>query len=314
MKLIQISDFKLGRSIQGFYLCRDKRLSHTRNGELFLDMVFSDSTGTISCKLWDLADQFNGRFERGDPVAVKGRVTKFNDHLQLTVTNVNHATDSQYGKYGFSPDLLIRTVEESIDVLWKRISILIDTLATPYKKLIKAIFKAHEQKIRIMPEDVSHHHPIRGGFLKHLVITAQMSIDILPYYPALNKDLVLCGILIHDIGKVEAINDDLQAGYTNAGRLIGHVALGIDILRKVSSSFKNFPKDILLKLEHIILTYEDRRDSRSLGSPRFPEALLVHYIDFLDCRMNLMQDAIVNDLNPEWTDNHNHFHSELYKK
>ena len=313
MKLIQISDFKIGRSIQGFYLCREKHLRHTRSGDLFLDMIFSDSTGTIPGKLWDLADKFQDRFESGDPVAVKGKVTQFNEKLQLTATQVNQATDRQYGKYGFSPDLLIKTVKEPVDDLWKRLGMLIDTLPNPYKKLIQFIFRKHKQKIRIIPGSVQH-HPVRGGFLKHLVASAEISMDVLLYYPALDRDLVLCGLLLHDIGKVEGINDDLQPGYTDTGRLIGIVALSVDILREASSSFKNFPEDILLKLEHIILSHEGGGNPGVLGTPRFPEALFVQYMDSLDGRMNLMLDAIENDPNKDWTDNHNHFHSELYKK
>ena len=309
MKLIQIVDFKIGRSIQGFYLCREKHLRHTQTGDLFLDMIFSDSTGTIPGKLWDLADKFQDRFESGDPVAVKGKVTQFNEKLQLTVTQVNHATDRQYSKYGFSLDLLIKTVEEPVDDLWKRLGMLIDTLPNPYKKLTQFIFRKHKQKIKIMPGSI-YHHPARGGFLKHLVTAAEMSMDVLPYYPTLNRDLVLCGLLLHDIGKVEGINDDLQPGYTNAGRLIGHVALGVDILRKASSSFTKFPVDILLKLEHMLLSHERGGNA----SARFPEALFVHYMDTLDGRMNLMLDAIENDPNKDWTDNHNHFRSKLYKK
>jgi len=313
VKLIQISDFKIGRSIQGFYLCREKHLRHTRSGDLFLDMIFSDSTGTIPGKLWDLADKFQGRFESGDPVAVKGRVTEFNEKLQLTVTQVNLATDKKYGKYGFSPDLLIKAVEESVDDLYKRLGMLIDTLENPYKKLTKLIFKKHKQKIMIISGSV-HHHPVRGRFLKHLITAAEMSLDVLPYYPTLDTDLVLCGLLLHDIGKVEAINDDFQPDYTDAGRLIGHVALGVEILREASSSITNFPDDVLLKLEHIILSHEGGGSSGAMGTPRFPEALFVHYIDILDVRMNLMLDAIENDPNKDWTDNHNHFRSELYKK
>ena len=89
MKLVQISDFKIGSTIQGFYFCKDKNLRHAKNGELFIDLIFSDSTGRISGKLWDLVDDFNDRFERGDPVAVKGEVTRFNDSLQLKVLNIN---------------------------------------------------------------------------------------------------------------------------------------------------------------------------------------------------------------------------------
>jgi 3'-5' exoribonuclease len=314
MKLIQISDFKLGRSIQGFYLCKEKHLRHTRTGDLFLDMIFSDSTGTIPGKLWDFVDQFQNRFQSGDPVAVKGKVTEFNDKLQIIVTKVNQATDKKYGKYGFSPDLLIKSIAEPVDDLWKRLSTLIATLPIPYKRLTKSIFSEHEQKIRVIPGSVCSHHPIRGGFLKHLVNTAEISMDILPYYPDLNKDLVLCGILLHDIGKVKSLNDDLQPGYTDAGRLIGNVALGIEILREATLSFKQFPEDILLQLEHIILSYKGGDDAGTLEAPRLPEAVFVYYIVALDCRMNLMLDVINNNPNPDWMDNHNNFHSELYNK
>ena len=166
MKLIQISDFKLGRSIQGFYLCKEKHLKHTRTGDLFLDMIFSDSTGTIPGKLWDFVDQFQNRFQSGDPVAVKGKVTEFNDKLQITVTKVNQATDKKYGKYGFSLDHLIRTVEEPIDVLWKRLSKIIDTLSNPYKKLTQFIFSKHKQKIRIMPGSINYFPDQVQGIVK----------------------------------------------------------------------------------------------------------------------------------------------------
>jgi len=314
VKLIQISEFKIGRSIQGFYLCREKHLRHTRSGDLFLDMIFSDSTGTIPGKLWDLADKFQDRFESGDPVAVKGKVIEFNEKLQLTATQVNLATYKKYGKYGFSPALLIKAVEEPVDDLYKRLGMLIDTLQNPYKKLTKFIFKQHKQKIMIMPSYVRHHHSVQGEFLKHLVTAAEISLDVLPYYPTLDTDLVLSGLLLHDIGKVKSINDDLQPGYTDAGRLIGDVSLGIDILREASSSITNIPDDVLVKLEHIILSNESGGNSGAMGTPRFPEALFVHYIDTLDVRLNLMLDVIENDPNKDWTDNHNHFRSELYKK
>ena len=306
MKLVQISDFKLGRSIQGFYLCKEKHLRYTRSGDLFLDMVFSDSTGTISGKLWEMADQFQDRFASGDPVAVKGKVTEFNDHLQLTVTQVNQATHRQYGKYGFSLDLIINSVEEPLDKLWNRVLKVILSLREPYKKFTQNIFMEHEQKIRVIPGSVQHHNPIRGGFLKHLVTTTEISMDILPYYPTLNKDLVLCGILLHDIGKVESINDNLQADYTDAGRLIGDVTLSVNIVQNAASSFKNFPEEILLKLEHIILSHRTVGDAGAIGSG-FAEALFVHYINILDDQLNLMLNTIVKDSNQGWTNNHNQF-------
>ena len=297
MKLIQIADFKLGYSIHGFYLCQGKQIRHTRNGDIFLDLIFSDSTGTITGKLWDLVDHFQGRFERGDPVAVKGKITQFNDHLQLTVDQINQATDRQYKKYGYSPKLIIRTVEEPVNNLWKNLMLLIESLHNPYRKITQSIFRSYEQKIKIMPKSILQNQQIRGEFLKRLVSVAEIAMDILPYYSTLDRDLVLCGTLLHDIGKVEGINNDLQPSYSDAGRLIGHVALGIDILKKASSSYKNFPEDILLKLEHILISHENDRYSKSLVVPTFSEALFIHSIYALDSRMNLMSDFIINDEN-----------------
>ena len=143
MKLVQISDFKLGCSIRGFYLCKEKYLRYTRSGDLFLDLIFSDSTGTISGKLWDLAHEFQGKFKRGDPVAVKGKVIEYNNHLQLTVTQVNQASEKQYGKYGFSQDLLVKTVKEPLDNLWNDLTNVVEVLQEPYKKFTHEIFKTH---------------------------------------------------------------------------------------------------------------------------------------------------------------------------
>ena len=294
MKLIQISDFKLGRSIQGFYLCKEKHLRQTRSGDLFLDMVFTDSTGTIPGKLWDLVDKFQNRFKSGDPVAVKGKVTEYNDHLQLTVTQVNQATDRQYGKYGYSQDLLIKKVEEPVDVLWKRLSKLVDTLPNPYKKLTKSIFQTYEHKIKTIPWSAQYHPQlIRGGYLKHIVTTGEMVVDISPHYPSLDKSLALCGMLLHDIGKIDEINDSFQLNNTEVGRLIGHAVLGRDIVREVASSIDNIPEEILLKLEHIILSHTGFEDTGAKVEPICPEALFIHYMDVLYSKMNIMLETMV---------------------
>ncbi len=102
MKLTNISEFKLGRSIQGFYICKEKHLRNTRNNDLYLDLVLADASGTIKGKMWDMINDFQNRFRIGDPVAVKGKVSEFNDKLQLTITLINRASSKQYGQYGFS--------------------------------------------------------------------------------------------------------------------------------------------------------------------------------------------------------------------
>lgn len=314
MKLTQIIDFKSGRSIQGFFICKEKHLRYTRNGDLYLDLVLSDATGVIQSKMWDLVNDFQDRFNGGDPVAVKAKVGEFNDSLQLTITQINLASSEQYGKYGFSPDLLIKSVDESLDELWKRFSKLYKSIKKPLRELVSIIIKDNAEKIRTMPASVNHHHPVRGGFLKHLVTTGEMASDLLRHYPAINRDLVLAGIILHDIGKVKSINDDLIPSHTDEGKLIGHIVLGRDMLIETAIKLGHISQETLIKLEHIVLSHQGSPEKGSVTYPKFPEALMVHYIDQLDGRMTLMQDAIENDPNTDWTAYQSIFKSELYKK
>ena len=314
MKLTHIADFKLGYSIQGFYLCKEKYLRYTKNDVLYLDVVLTDATGIIQGKMWELVDDFQNRFDSGDPVAVKGKVGEFNDLLQLTVTQINLASHEQYGKYGYSPEILLKTVAEPINGLWKRLINISDTLKQPYKDLVTTIFNHYKDKIQIMPASVSHHHPIMGSFLKHLVTTSEISIEILRYYPSLDGNLVLTGMLLHDIGKVQSINDNLVPGYTDEGKLIGYIILGRDIVRQTARSLKKFPEDALTKLEHIILSYEGTPEKGSITIPRIPEAMFVNYINELDEKIHMMMNTIENDQNMNWTDFQSQFMAELYKK
>ena len=155
MKLTQIIDFKLGRSIQGFFICKEKHLRYTRNGDLYLDLVLSDSTGIIQSKMWDLVDDFQDRFNRGDPVAVKGKVGEFNEIHQLTVSQINLASSEQYGKYGFSPELLLKSVDEPLNELWNRLSKLSKSIKKPLRELVSAIINVYAEKLRTMPASVN---------------------------------------------------------------------------------------------------------------------------------------------------------------
>ena len=281
---------------------------------MYLDLVLSDATGVIQSKMWDLVNDFQDRFNGGDPVAVKAKVGEFNDSLQLTITQINLASSEQYGKYGFSPDLLIKSVDESLDELWKRFSKLYKSIKKPLRELVSIIIQDNAEKIRTMPASVNHHHPVRGGFLKHLVTTGEMASDLLRHYPAINRDLVLAGIILHDIGKVKSINDDLIPSHTDEGKLIGHIVLGRDMLMETARKLGHIPQETLIKLEHIVLSHQGSPEKGSVTYPTFPEALMVHYIDQLDGRMTLMQDAIENDPNTDWTAYQSIFKSELYKK
>lgn len=316
VKLTAIKDFRAGRKIQGFFLCREKNLRRTRAGELYLDLLLQDDTGVIPAKIWESVDDFKDRFKSGDPLAVKGIPSEYNGELQLTITQVNIADAERYKAYGFAPEKLVPTISESIPELFDRLRELGDKIGNAsLKKLVRKLFKEYAGPLQVMPASVDHHHTVRGGFLKHLVSTGTLAVSICDYYADLDRDLVLAGILLHDMGKLKSMQGELEVEYSDEGRLAGHILLGRDLVARAMAEMRNFPELLRQKLLHIISAHQGYPSKGSPVVPKFPEALLVYYIDELDTRLDIMQRAIRQDSGTgNWTDKRNHFFTELFKK
>ncbi len=312
--IVTISKFKEGDTIQGFYLCVEKHLRHTRAGDLYLDLILRDRTGQVQGKVWDKVADFNEKFASGDAVAIKGEVDLFLERPQLTVKRINKATVQNYARYGFDPALVMPTAEADPKVMWKELISLIRKMKNPYlKKLCHNIYSENKEKLFTHPASVSMHHNYRSGFLEHILSMARMAKQLGPHYQ-LDTDLVLAGVLLHDIGKLHEIESDYDASFTEHGNLIGHIVIGRDMARAAAREIKKFPKNLLLKVEHIILAHQGKYEWQSPKKPAFKEALLVHLIDVMDAQMNIMDMALNKDQEAgDFTNRHNYFRIPLYK-
>ena len=312
--ITQISSFKEGTSIQGFYLCVEKHLRHTRAGDLYLDLILRDNSGTVPAKIWDKVDEFNEKFSAGNPVAIKGNIESFKDRLQLVIKKINIASVKNYGRYGFDPSLIVPTSPYNPNKMWKRVVQIIGKMKNPFlKKVVSNIFREHKDKLLIHPASVMMHHNYRSGFLEHILSMAKIAEKLTPLYK-LDQDLVMAGVLLHDIGKLTEISSSLEAEYTDEGNFIGHIVIGRDMVREASSKIKGFPKILQQQLEHIILSHQGKFEWQSPKQPSFEEALLVHFIDNMDAKMNLMKLALEEDQQDgKWTDRKNIFRTALYK-
>ncbi|MFB0517386.1 MAG: 3'-5' exoribonuclease YhaM family protein [Candidatus Neomarinimicrobiota bacterium] len=315
MKLTAIVDFKDNTTVQGFYLCLEKHLKTTKAGDYYLDLLLQDATGRIPAKIWEQVDHFRGQFESGDPIAAKGIVERYSGVLQLNCTHVAKATRERYGRYGFHEELLIPTIQEDRRELWKSLTGLITGIKDKHLKgLLRQIFKTYKNTIMVLPASMTYHHPERGGFLKHLVSTAEIAVMLAEHYPRIDGDLLLAGVLLHDIGKVRGLSTGLAGGYTEEGQLIGHVVLSRDILLEAVQGIAEFPPELALRLEHIILSHQGSPVEGSPRPPKFPEALLVYLIDRIDGRLDLMFREIDRDPGEEpFTDSRNPFRTSLWK-
>ena len=309
-----IANFKDGDSIQGFYLCVEKHLRHTRSGDLFLDLQLRDKTGSINGKIWDNVDKLNEKFNAGDPVAVSGNVDSFKERPQLIVKKINRASVQYYGRYGYDPSLIVPASSKNPNDMWKAITKIIRSIkSNPLRKLVSMIYRENKEILLVHPASVKMHHNYRSGFIEHVLSMAEIANQLAVHYQ-LDCDLLISGVFLDDIGKIIEISSDLEAEYTNEGNFIGHIVIGRDMIRAAVKKITNFPKDIQLKLEHMILSHQGKYEWQSPKKPKIREALLLHLIDNMDAKMNLFVMALEESAKKgDWTDRHNYFRIPLYK-
>ena len=316
MKAItQIKEFKEGSDIRGFFLCVEKHLRNTRSGDLYLDLVLRDRTGQITAKLWNDINEFQDKFDAGDAVVVAGTVDIYLDKLQLNIKKINIASVQSYGRYGYDPGLIVPSSKSDAKYMWKEVTLYIKKIDNKYlKMLVTSIYKEYKSHILTHPASVVMHHNYRSGLLEHTLSMAKIGLPLGEHYKV-DLDLLMTGIFLHDIGKVKEITSELEASYSDEGNLIGHIVLGRDIAIEAAKKIKDFPSDLLKKVEHLILSHQGQYEWQSPKKPKFREALLLHLIDNLDAKINLIEKAIDEDVEEgKWTSRRNYFRIPLLKE
>jgi len=310
-----IKDLQEGDLISNYFGVLIKSLRKTKTDKDYLDLILVDKTGRINAKVWDRVENVKDNFEKGDPVAVKGLVVSFNEELQLKVDSVRRVDPELDKKYGFDFMDLVPTTEKDINQMWDEVQKFIQSIQNPYlKSVVSDIYLKFGDLIKIYPASMILHHPYRGGLLEHIQSMSNLAVSISKNYPDLDGDLVLAGILLHDIGKLRELEPDMATSYTDEGNFIGHIVLGRDILLEAISKIDNFPETLKLKLEHIILSHQGKYEWQSPKEPEFLEALIVYLIDEMDTRINQMKNGIESDnTEGDWTSKKNYFHRPLYK-
>ena len=309
-----IIKFKEGEKIQGFFLCSEKHLRHTRSGDLYLDITLRDQTGQINGKIWDKVSDLNELFSSGDAVVASGKVESFMERPQLIIQKIKTATVKAYGKYGFDPAKVVPASRRNPDKMWEEIIQIIKAMKDKnLQQLVSKIYRQHKKKILTHPASVKMHHNYRSGFMEHLLSMARIAKMFGALYK-MDKDLLLAGVFLHDIGKIREINSEYEADYTDEGKLIGHISIGRQMVHDEIKNIKKFPSELALKIEHMVLSHQGKYEWQSPKKPKFREALLLHMIDNLDASINLMDIAIAEDQEEgKFTSRRNYFRIPILK-
>ena len=290
-----IRDWSEGDVIQGFALLTRKERRQDRNGRDYLDLELSDSTGSMTGKVWAGSPAIDSEFEAHDFVAFKGSVRSYRDQLQLNVDLCRRANE-QDRQYGFDEAELIPSTREDLDDLTMRLEqVLKEKLKRPeLRRLALDTLRSYGPQLRVHPAAKAMHHAYRGGLLEHTVSMAELAVKVCDHYKHIDRDLVLVGILFHDLGKLLELGAMPANDYTPVGRLVGHVVLGRDLLRERCAAIEGFPQDLQLHLEHLILSHQGRKEYGSPVEPMTAEAMVVHFIDDLDSKLNQLAVAKEN--------------------
>ena len=288
MKSVFINNLVSDMKLQGFYLCIEKRIRRKRDGSPYVDLLLQDKSGIIRARIWDNVDKLIRKFDSGDPIALKGTTYSYGDNLFIKVKNINQASIDKYKKYGFEPSDLIPTSKLNVKQLWIQLQKEIKTISKPhFKKLVTKILTDHKQKFQIYPASISFHYNYQHGLLEQTVSLIKIAKLLAKNY-AVNSDLLLTGACLHQIGKLYSINVGFSGGKNDSKQLVGNAILSRDIVNKYINQIKKFPEDDKVQLEHLILSYQGRREWQSPIEPQTIEAILLHTINYMDSQVNFM--------------------------
>lgn len=298
-------------AIKGLYLAKEKRMGITRKGEPFMSLILSDRTGEIEARVWERAKDLGALFREGDVIVVEGTASSYRDQIQITISSLRMPEEP------IDPELFLegspRDSEETLTDLRellkgvrnKHLRSLLDRF------LADQVFMSH---FRQAPAAKNFHHSYLGGLLDHTLSVCQLAGYVAAKYPQLDGDLLLSGAFLHDIGKIRELGFHYQIDYTDEGRLLGHVVLGVTMLDEKLALLKGFPAETAIKLKHMILSHHGQYEFGSPKRPKFLEAFALNLIDDLDAKIHGIRQFMDKDRHEgAWTDFNRLFERFLLK-
>jgi 3'-5' exoribonuclease len=285
-----IRNLKEGDAFQGFLLAQEATYKTSAKGSEYLELKLSDASGDLKAFLWDVR-AIEGDMEAVRPdvfLRVKGAVTSYNGRLQLKLDKARFAADAEVGDFSAFFPVSARPVPEML----AEMDGFIGSVRDPWIGQLLAALFLEDAELRaafaLAPAAKSMHHAHLGGLLEHTLSVLGMAERACSHYRDLNRDLVVAGVFLHDVGKTAELSYQRSFGYTDAGNLLGHIVLEADWISRAVGKIPGFPEELRLQILHIVLSHHGRLEFGSPVLPKTPEALLVHYLDDLDGKLEVM--------------------------
>ena len=293
MKSPYVNELQPNQVITATLLVQHKEVRQKKTGEPYLSLTLGDRTGDIDARMWDNAAEVIDEFDRDDFIKVRGLMQVHQGRLQLTVHKLARQTPDSVDQTDYFP-ASTRNLDEMIGELRS----IIDGIATPpLRDLLNSFVNDPEivSRLRVAPAAKNVHHAFLGGLLEHVLSMCTVAKLLGVHYRDIDMDLLLAGVVLHDIGKIHELTYDRSFGYSTEGQLIGHICIGSRMIDDKIRGIPGFPDRLRTLLQHMILSHHGELEYGSPKVPLFPEALLLHHIDNLDSKMECMRGFIEKD-------------------
>ncbi|MGA2265465.1 MAG: HD domain-containing protein [Phycisphaerae bacterium] len=296
-----VNQLMAGETLDQVFLVRDKDLRTTKAGGLYLQCTLADKGGTLAARMWQISESIYNAVPVDGFLQVKGRTEEYRGTLQLIIDACRPWPAEKVDLADFLP-----VTKQDVEAMWGELTEILRGIKNdPIRLLIKKFIEDQDfvAAFKRSPAALQLHHAFIGGLLEHTLATMRVAKALLPLYPAVNPDLVLAGMFLHDIGKTAELTAGTSMAYTDRGQLVGHVTLAaVWVAQKAAAvaaeTGEPFPAKTLDLLQHIIVSHHGQLEFGAPRLPAIPEAFFVHYVDNLDAKLFITTKAIESDPDP----------------
>ncbi len=301
MKSKYVSDLRPNEDVTTTFLVQSKDVRLKKTGEPYLSLMLADKTGAIDAKMWDNVAEVADTFDRDDFIKVKGRVQVYQNRPQFTIHKMVRCDEALVDFADYFP-----ASERDPEEMFAELRGVVNEIRNEHiRALLDAVLDDPEIAARFKkaPAAKSVHHAYLGGLLEHVLSLCYLCKVTAGHYPFIDLDLMIAGAVLHDIGKIYELSYRRSFGYTDQGQLLGHIVIGLRIIDDKLRGLPDFPPRLRALIEHIVVSHHGSLEFGSPKVPVFPEALLFHYLDNIDSKMENMRSVLERDNQVEgvWT-------------
>jgi 3'-5' exoribonuclease len=293
MKSPYVSELEVNKPVTASFLVISKEVREKKSGEPYLSLMLGDKSGRVDGKMWDNVAEIMGSFDRDDFVKVKGVVQLHLNRPQLVIHKIRSLPDHEVDFADYFPASL-----RNPDEMWIELRGIVASVSNPYiGALLNTLLDDPEiaRRFRMAPAAKSIHHAFLSGLLEHVLSLCGLCRATAGHYSNIDPDLMIAGAVLHDIGKIYELSYDRGFNYTTEGQLLGHIMIALRMIGEKIHTIPGFPPALRNLIEHMVISHHGRLEFGSPKLPQFPEAILLHYLDDMDSKMESMRALIESD-------------------